>query len=68
MLEKMNVWNYEKTYNDNHIDKHQTDEINEEVDDKTTELYPLTGSAEESSKSPSVNVEMSSSVLENGTK
>lgn len=68
MLEKMNVWNYEKTYNDNHLDKHQTDEINEEVDDKTTELYPLTGSAEESSKSPSVNVEMSSSVLENGTK
>lgn len=68
MLEKMNVWNYEKTYKDMHLEENQVDERNEQVGDKTTELSPLTDLIKESSKNPNVHVGMSSSSPENGKK
>lgn len=46
----MNVWNYEKTYKDMHLEENQVDERNEQVGDKTTELSPLTDLIKESSK------------------
>lgn len=64
----MNVWNYEKTYKDMHLEENQVDERNEQVGDKTTELSPLTDLIKESSKNPNVHVGMSSSSLENGKK
>lgn len=64
----MNVWNYEKTYKDMHLEENQVDERNEQVGDKTTELSPLTDLTKESSKNPNVHVGMSSSSLENGKK
>lgn len=59
MLEKMNVWSFEKSYEDDE---------RKEQEDKTTELSPLTASTEEISNNPNVHVEMSSSALENGGK
>lgn len=65
MLENMNVWSFEKSYEDKTYDRKNVDVRNEQ-EDKTTELSPLTGSTEEISNNQNVHVEMSSSALENG--
>lgn len=65
MLENMNVWSFEKSYEDKTYDRKNVDVRNEQ-EDKTTELSPLTGSKEEIANNPNVHVEMSSSALENG--
>lgn len=55
MLENMNVWSFENSYEDKTYDRKNVD-VRKEQEDKTTELSPLTGSTEEISNNPNVHV------------
>ena len=64
MLQKMNVWNYEKSIEDTDVNGKLMDET-KELSDTKTELSPLTRTAD-NSNSQSVNVQMLNSSRENG--
>ena len=68
MLQKMNVWNYEKSIEDTDVTGKLMDETKEELSDTKTELSPLTRTAliTDNSNSQSVNVQMLNSSRENG--
>ena len=68
MLQKMNVWNYEKSIEDTDVNGKLMDETKEELSDTKTELSPLTRTAliTDNSNSQSVNVQMLNSSRENG--
>ena len=68
MLQKMNVWNYEKSIEDTDVTGKLMDETKEGLSDTKTELSPLTRTASntDNSNSQSVNVQMSNSSRENG--
>ena len=65
MLQKMNVWNYEKSIENTDVNGKLMDETKEELSDTKTELSPLTRKAD-NSNSQSVNVQMLNSSRENG--
>ena len=65
MLQKMNVWNYEKSIEDTDVNGKLMDETKEELSDTKTELSPLTRTAD-NTNSQSVNVQMLNSSRENG--
>ena len=67
MLQKMNVWNYEKSIEDTDVNGKLMDET-KELSDTKTELSPLTRTAliTDNSNSQSVNVQMLNSSRENG--
>ena len=68
MLQKMNVWNYEKSIEDTDVNGKLMDETKEELSDTKTELSPLTRTPliTDNSNSQSVNVQMLNSSRENG--
>ena len=68
MLQKMNVWNYEKSIEDTDVTGKLMDETKDGQSDTKTELSPLTRTASntDNSNSQSVNVQMSNSSRENG--
>ena len=68
MLQKMNVWNYEKSIEDTDVTGKLMDETKDGQSDTKTELSPLTRTASNTDNfnSQSVNVQMSNSSRENG--